>query len=301
MKLEHVAMYVNDLEAMRTFFMRYFNATSNEMYHNPRTGLRTYFLSFDNGARLEIMSRPDTVTCDHGNMRTGYAHISFGMRSKKEVDRLTETLRNDGYSVVSGPRTTGDGYYESCIEGPEGCLIEIAENPPDYKLQTKIRPNINPESYTTLHIKKEHFSKIEYRDGQYCNEHYVSEQIFEFEELNTPYTSDCIKLWVRHVDFTLEITGTNFKWIESTISRYGKIYDNSRTDYRLIYKKQNITAVLFEFNGFTGLHKDCDCKSVRQQFEILHETEDLKPDSSYIGEVPHLKRFFPSFTLKMSH
>ena len=61
MKLEHVAIYAKDLEAMRTFFMRYFNATSNEMYHNPRTGLRTYFLSFDDGARLEIMSRPDIV------------------------------------------------------------------------------------------------------------------------------------------------------------------------------------------------------------------------------------------------
>lgn len=86
MKLEHVAIYAKDLEAMRTFFMRYFNATSNEMYHNPRTGLRTYFLSFDDGARLEIMSRPDVVACDDGNLRTGYAHVSFSTERKEEVD-----------------------------------------------------------------------------------------------------------------------------------------------------------------------------------------------------------------------
>ncbi len=59
MKLEHIAMYVNDLENTRLFFMQYFGAISNKMYHNPQTGLRTYFLSFEDGARLEIMSRPD--------------------------------------------------------------------------------------------------------------------------------------------------------------------------------------------------------------------------------------------------
>ena len=127
MRLEHIAIYTKDLEGMRTFFMRYFHATSNAMYHNPRTGLSTYFLSFADGARLEIMSRPDTVVCDHGHLHTGYIHISFSVGGKEQVDRLTEQLRNDGYPVVSGPRTTGDGYYESCIEGPEGCLIEIEE------------------------------------------------------------------------------------------------------------------------------------------------------------------------------
>ena len=29
--------------------------------------------------------------------------------------------------VASGLRTTGDGYYESCIKGPKGNLIEITE------------------------------------------------------------------------------------------------------------------------------------------------------------------------------
>ena len=126
MKLEHVALFTEDLDGMRAFFMHYFHAASNQMYHNPRTGLRTYFLSFGDGARLEIMSRPD-VTESGGSNRIGYAHISFSVGGKSQVDRLTERLRNDGWTVLSGPRTTGDGCYESCVEGPDGCLIDIEE------------------------------------------------------------------------------------------------------------------------------------------------------------------------------
>lgn len=127
MKLEHIAMYVNDLENTRLFFMQYFGAISNKMYHNPQTGLRTYFLSFEDGARLEIMSRPDMSDAPKNSLRTGLIHISFCVGSKERVDALTEQLRADGYAVISGPRTTGDGYYESCIEGPERNLIEITE------------------------------------------------------------------------------------------------------------------------------------------------------------------------------
>ena len=127
MKLDHVAMYVNDLEAARDFFIRYFGAVSNEMYHNPRTGLKTYFLSFERRARLEIMSRPDMADLPKDPLRTGLVHLAFCVGGKEKVDQLTERLRADGYAVVSGPRITGDGYYESCIEGPEGNLVEISE------------------------------------------------------------------------------------------------------------------------------------------------------------------------------
>ena len=127
MKIDHIALYVNNLENARKFFMRYFQATSNKMYHNPRTGLRTYFLSFADGSRLEIMTRPDLADDKKNPMRTGFIHLSFSVGSKEAVDRMTEQLRTDGYPVVSGPRTTGDGYYESCVEGPEGNLIEITE------------------------------------------------------------------------------------------------------------------------------------------------------------------------------
>lgn len=125
MRIEHIAMYVNDLEKVRDFFLKYFGATSNEVYHNKTTDFRSYFLSFDDGARLEIMNKPGVVDACNQSSRTGYIHIAFSLGSKENVDKLTAEMKSDGYDVVSGPRTTGDGYYESCIVGIEGNLIEI--------------------------------------------------------------------------------------------------------------------------------------------------------------------------------
>ena len=125
MRIEHIAMYVNDLEKARAFFMKYFGATSNEGYHNPKTDFRSYFLSFDHGARLEIMNKPQLFDTEKGLNRTGFIHIAFSLGSQASVDELTERLKDDGYEVISGPRTTGDGYYESCLVGIEGNQIEI--------------------------------------------------------------------------------------------------------------------------------------------------------------------------------
>jgi lactoylglutathione lyase len=136
---------------MRQFFIDYFDARSNEQYHNPRTGLRTYILSFTEGStRLELMQRteqrepssslewpsrdgrrqsqrPDVQDADPSQPTIGYVHLSFAVGSRKGVDLLTRRLAADGYTVTSGPRTTGDGYYESSILGPEGIQIELTE------------------------------------------------------------------------------------------------------------------------------------------------------------------------------
>ena len=125
MRIDHLAMYVHDLEDARKFFQRYFNAVSNEGYHNKRTGLRTYFLSFDKGARLELMTRPRMVERGDEPVQTGYIHMAFNLGSREAVDALTAKLANDGYEVLSEPRVTGDGYYESCILGPEACQLEL--------------------------------------------------------------------------------------------------------------------------------------------------------------------------------
>lgn len=125
MQIEHIALYVNDLEEARRFFITYLGAKSNEGYHNPRTGFRSYFLSFDGGARLELMNKPEMPDFPKELTRTGYAHLAFSVGSKEAVDALTATLKADGYAVVSGPRTTGDGYYESCIVVIEGNQIEL--------------------------------------------------------------------------------------------------------------------------------------------------------------------------------
>lgn len=127
MRIEHIAMYVNDLEKAKDFFMKYFNATSNEEYHNEKTNFRSYFLSFDDGARLEIMNKPNMVDNEKHLTETGYIHIAFSLGNKEAVNELTDKLKDDGYYVISEPRTTGDGYYESCIIGFEGNQIEITE------------------------------------------------------------------------------------------------------------------------------------------------------------------------------
>ena len=125
MRIEHAAMYVNDLEAAKYFFVNYFGASPNEGYHNTQTDFRSYFLTFDGGTRLEIMNKPGMVDAEKGIARTGYIHMAFSVGSREKVDKLTQQLKDDGYEVISGPRTTGDGYYESCIIGIEGNQIEI--------------------------------------------------------------------------------------------------------------------------------------------------------------------------------
>ena len=125
MKIEHIAMYVNDLEKAKEFFTIYFNGKANDGYHNQKTDFRSYFLTFEDGCRLEIMNKPVMEDPQKILTRTGFIHIAFSAGSKENVDRLTSKLRLAGYEVISGPRTTGDGYYESCIVGLEGNQIEI--------------------------------------------------------------------------------------------------------------------------------------------------------------------------------
>lgn len=125
MKIEHIALYAEDLEGMREFFEKYFGARANQLYHNPNTGFRSYFLTFEEGARLEIMQKPQMDRAEKSLVRTGFIHLALSCGSKAAVDQLTARLKADGYPVLSGPRTTGDGYYESCILGPEDNQIEI--------------------------------------------------------------------------------------------------------------------------------------------------------------------------------
>lgn len=125
MKIEHIAVYVEDLEGAKVFFEKYFGGVSGTLYRNQNTGFRSYFLSFSDGSRLEIMNRPGLEKAENEAARTGFIHLAFSVGSKEQVDALTRQLAADGFRVISGPRTTGDGYYESCILGPENNQIEI--------------------------------------------------------------------------------------------------------------------------------------------------------------------------------
>ena len=126
MKIEHVALWTNDLERMKNFYIEFFKGKSNEKYTNPNTGFSSYFISFDNDSRLEIMSNINNqVNQDAVLSNIGYAHIAISVGSKEIVDILTNRISDKGYIVISQPRTTGDGYYESIILDPDGNRIEI--------------------------------------------------------------------------------------------------------------------------------------------------------------------------------
>ncbi len=125
MKIEHVALFVKDLEAAKDFFVTFLGGKSNDGYHNKKNDFRSYFITFDDGARLEIMNKPEIPDYDKHPDRTGYSHIAFSLGSNEAVDSITKKLKDAGYEVVRGPRTTGDGYYESCILAIEDNLIEL--------------------------------------------------------------------------------------------------------------------------------------------------------------------------------
>ena len=124
MRIDHVSLYVKNLEKAKAFFIKYFHATSNEKYKNPITKLETYFLTFDHHTRLEIMSKPNLSSVNRKEPYEGYHHIAFKLASKTELESLTRNLENDGYDIVNGPRITGDGYLETLFYY-EKHLIEL--------------------------------------------------------------------------------------------------------------------------------------------------------------------------------
>ncbi|MCX8524233.1 VOC family protein [Chryseobacterium formosus] len=127
MKIEHIAIWVKDLEKTKAFYEKYFGAISNEKYYNPTKKFESYFLSFENVSRLEIMRKPDIQenNSSYDAQQFGIVHLAFSTGSKEKVDELTETLRKDGYKIAGEPRTSGDGYYESVILDPENNIVEI--------------------------------------------------------------------------------------------------------------------------------------------------------------------------------
>jgi lactoylglutathione lyase len=124
MKIDHTAIWVTDLERERAFFIRYFNCIANEKYTNRAKGFSSYFISFPEGGRIEIMKRED-IKGGEKKDSPGYAHIAINTGSREKVDTFTELLRKEGLTILSGPRVTGDGYYESVILDPENNRIEI--------------------------------------------------------------------------------------------------------------------------------------------------------------------------------
>jgi lactoylglutathione lyase len=124
MQIEHIAIWVKDIDTTANFYAQYFGAEIGTYYHNSKTGFRSRFITFQSGARIEIMTHPDNTTNPVPNTY-GYAHIALSVGSIEEVDRLTNEMLKNGVPILSQPRTTGDGYYESKVADPDGNEIEL--------------------------------------------------------------------------------------------------------------------------------------------------------------------------------
>ena len=128
MTLDHVAIWTNNIEESRAWYMKYFGGRSNEKYTNEKKQFQSYFLTFESGVRLEIMTMTgipanlnDTVT----NQHLGIIHLAFGVETMKEVDEKAKELEAEGYIILSGPRKTGDGCYEFETLDPDRNRIEV--------------------------------------------------------------------------------------------------------------------------------------------------------------------------------
>lgn len=126
MRIEHIAIWADDIELLRRFYTKYFNLECGSRYTNPTKRFTSYFLSFgEDKTRMELMHIPDMQSpASRGDLK-GLAHFAISVGSRENVNSLTERLRADGYTVLSEPRTTGDGCYESAVADPEGNRVEI--------------------------------------------------------------------------------------------------------------------------------------------------------------------------------
>jgi lactoylglutathione lyase len=128
MRIEHVALWTEDIERLAAFYSTYLGARVGQSYVNASKGFESRFLSFEGGARMELMktSSLGPVRYERGAERLGLTHLAFSLGGESRVDELTERLRRDGFTVIDGPRRTGDGYYESVVLDPDGNRIELA-------------------------------------------------------------------------------------------------------------------------------------------------------------------------------
>ncbi len=124
--ITHIGVYATDIEKSREYYATFFNGESNDLYKNSK-GFSSYFITFASGARLEIMHHVELVKREVEDKVNGWSHLAFSVGSKEKVLEITERIVNSGYKLLSPPRITGDGYFESCVEDPDGNRVEITE------------------------------------------------------------------------------------------------------------------------------------------------------------------------------
>lgn len=128
MTIDHLAIFTSCIEKLINYYTRYFDAVPGPFYTNEKKRFRSCFLSFDSGARIEIMEMegiPDNANDTLVKQHKGLVHLAFGAENPGRVDDLAKQLENEGYSIIDGPRVTGDGYYEFVSLDPDGNRLEV--------------------------------------------------------------------------------------------------------------------------------------------------------------------------------
>ncbi len=125
MRIEHVGLWVRDIDTVAAFYAKYFGARIGALYQNPRKGFESRFLELGTGARLELMKRSD-VSTRAADEQLGLAHVALVVGDEACVDALAARFIADGLPPDGGPRRTGDGYYECVVRDPEGNRVELA-------------------------------------------------------------------------------------------------------------------------------------------------------------------------------
>lgn len=125
-RIAHVALWTPDLDASAAFWARHFAAEIGEEYvSRNRPGFRSRFVRLGEGPTIELMTGPwlAGLPADPAE-RTGWAHLAIALGSEDAVRAAAERLAAEGV-LVSGPRRTGDGFFEAVVRSPEGALVEI--------------------------------------------------------------------------------------------------------------------------------------------------------------------------------
>jgi lactoylglutathione lyase len=135
MYIHHFAIWTHDIEKVKDFYLKYFSCTPNKKYENTEKQFESYFITFTGGMRIELMWNPG-ISEKKDSDTIGLAHFAIIVGTKENVDRLTEQLERDGYTINSYPRTKGDGYYESVVSDPENNRIELVATRDSFEANT---------------------------------------------------------------------------------------------------------------------------------------------------------------------
>ncbi|TFE42248.1 glyoxalase/bleomycin resistance/extradiol dioxygenase family protein [Paraburkholderia dipogonis] len=125
MKITHVALWTNDLDRASDFYRDMFGAEIGETYKSERTqGFSSRFARLPEGPAIEIMHLPRLAPHSVDGPRAGWAHIAISLGTEDAVIALARRMESDG-ALVSGPRWTGDGYFEAVVSDPDGNFVEV--------------------------------------------------------------------------------------------------------------------------------------------------------------------------------